>query len=110
MVEFIIVWVILSSLKIKLKVDKDKEALFNIAYNVTDNISSRATLRYKNIFNRYLPALLYLPSTNPFMRESARELLFPFFTPLVWLGPGIRTHDLPLQKRTLYQLSYRGGY
>ena len=36
--------------------DKDKEALFNVAYNVTDNISSRAILRHYNIFNRYLPA------------------------------------------------------
>ena len=36
--------------------DKDKEALFNVAYNVTDNISSRAILRHNNIFNRYLPA------------------------------------------------------
>ena len=43
------------------------------------------------------------------MRASARELLVPFFTPLVWCGRGIRTHDLPLRKRTLYQLSYRGG-
>ena len=42
------------------------------------------------------------------MRASARELLVPFFTPLVWCGRGIRTHDLPLRKRTLYQLSYRG--
>ena len=46
--------------------DKDKEALFNVAYNVTDNISSRAILRHNNyIFNRYLPAFLYLPSTTP---------------------------------------------
>ena len=45
--------------------DKDKEALFNVAYSVTDNISSRAILRHNNIFNRYLPALLYLPSTTP---------------------------------------------
>ena len=36
---------------------KDKEALSNIAYNETDNISSRAAiLRHNNyIFNRYLP-------------------------------------------------------
>ena len=88
--------------------DKDKEALFNVAYNVTDNISSRAILRHNNIFNRYLPALLYLPSTTPFMPASVRELLVPFFTPLVWCGRGIRAHDLPPRKRTLYQLSYRG--
>ena len=89
--------------------DKDKEALFNVAYNVTDNISSQAILRHNNIFNRYLPALLYLPSITTFMQASARELLVPFFTPLVWCSRGIRTHDLPLRKCTLYQLSYRGG-
>ena len=51
--------------------DKDKEALSNVAYNVTDNISSRAILRHNNyIVNRHLPALLYLPSTTPFMRGS----------------------------------------
>ena len=27
--------------------DKDKEALFNTAYNVTDNISSQAFLQHK---------------------------------------------------------------
>ena len=47
------------------------------------------------------------------MRASARELLVPFFTVKIlhlWYGAaGIRTHDLPLRKRTLYQLSYRGG-
>ena len=37
-------------------------------------------------FNSYLPALLYLPNTTSFMRASARELLVPFFTPLVWCG------------------------
>ena len=36
--------------------DKDKEALFNVAYNVTDNISSEAILRHTNIFkDTYLP-------------------------------------------------------
>ena len=86
--------------------DKDKDALFNVAYTVTDNISSRAILRHNNILNRYLPALFYLPSTIPFMRASARELIVPFLTPLVWRGPVIRTHDIPLRKRMLYQLSY----
>ena len=88
--------------------DKDKEALFNVAYNVTDNISSRAILGHNNISNRYLPVFISLAQPL-FMRASARELLVPFFTPLVWCGRGIRTHDLPLRKRTLYQLSYRGG-
>ena len=39
----------------------DKEALFNVAFNVTDNISSRHN---NYIFNSYLPALLrysYIP-------------------------------------------------
>ena len=36
--------------------DKDKEALFNVAYNVTDNIRSRAILRHYNIINRYSSA------------------------------------------------------
>ena len=35
--------------------DKDKEALLNVAYNVTNNISSQAILRHNNILNRYLP-------------------------------------------------------
>ena len=40
---------------------KDKEALFNVAYNVTDNISSWAILRHNNyIFNRYLPVFISL--------------------------------------------------
>ena len=69
------------------KLDKDKEAFFNVAYNVTDNNSSRVILRHNNIFNRYLPDLLYPPSTAPFMRALAMELLVPFFTPLVLLHP-----------------------
>ena len=43
------------------------------------------------------------------MRTSARELLEPFFTPLNYGAAGIRTQDLPLRKRTLYQLSYLGS-
>ena len=93
-----------STLKIK------KPYLTSLILNVTENISSQAILRHNNIFNRYLPALLYLPSTTPFMRASARELLVPFFTTLVWCGCGIRTHDLPLRKGKLYQLSSRDGY
>ena len=64
--------------------DKDKEALFNVADNVTNNISSRAILRHNDIFNRYLPALLYLPITTPFMQASAREVLVPFLH--LWYG------------------------
>ena len=50
-------------------VHKDKEALFNVAYIETDNISSQAILRQNNMLNRYLPALLYLPNTTPFLCE-----------------------------------------
>ena len=47
---------------------KDKEALFNVAYNVTDNISSRAILRHNNyIFNRYLPVFISL--AQPLLSE-----------------------------------------
>ena len=53
-------------------------------------------------FNRYLPALLFLPSTTPFTWASARKLLVPFFTPLDGVIM-IRTQDHPLRKRTLYQ-------
>ena len=58
---------IISEWIIKIDKDKGKEALFNVAYNVTDNINSRAILRHNYIFNRYLPALLYLPSTTLFL-------------------------------------------
>ena len=38
-------------------------ALCIVAHNETDKIGSRAILQ-KNIFKRYLPTLLYLPSTT----------------------------------------------
>ena len=57
--------------------NKEKEASFNVAYDVTYNNSSRAILQHRNIFNRYLPALLNLSSTIVFMRASARDLLVP---------------------------------
>ena len=43
--------------------DNDKEALFNVTHNETDNISSLANLRHNNTLNRYLPVLLNLPRT-----------------------------------------------
>ena len=45
------------------------QALCNFAYNETDKIGSGAILQHKNIFNRYLPTLLYLPSTIPFYTQ-----------------------------------------
>ena len=62
--------------------DKDKEALFNVACNVSDNISSLAILRHNNIFNRYLPALLYLPSPTPLyasVNKGAASTIFHTF-------------------------------
>ena len=61
--------------------DKDNEALFSVAYNVT-GISSRAILRHNNIFNRYLPALLYLTSTTPLyasLSKGAASTIFYTF-------------------------------
>ena len=94
----------LHSIKIKIK----KLYLTSLIWNKQHKLCRAfiATLQY--LFNRYLPALLFLPSTTLFMLASARELLVPFL--LLWFGvAGIRTHDLPLQKWTLYQLSYWGG-
>ena len=76
--------------------DKDKEVLLHVC-------SSRAILRHNNIFNRYLPALLYLSSTTPLYASVSKGAA----SLLVWCVHGIRTHNLPLRKRTLYQLSYR---
>ena len=64
--------------------DKDKEALFNVAYNVIDNISSRTILRH-NIFNRYPPVFLflYLPSTTPLyasLSKGAASTIFYTFS------------------------------
>ena len=64
----------MSALKIKIKL--------NVAYNETDNISSQAILRRNNILNRYLPALLYLPSTTPFngsVSKGAASTIFYTF-------------------------------
>ena len=56
-----IVWYHKPYKNIGLYKDKDKEALFNVAYNVTDNISSWAILRHNiYIFNRYLPVFISL--------------------------------------------------
>ena len=59
---------------------------------------------------RFFPALLYLSSTTPFYASVvSKAAAGMIFTPLVWCGCRIRTCDLPLQKRALYQLSYRGS-
>ena len=87
--------------------NKDTEALFNIAYNVTD-ITSQSILRHNNIFNRYLPALQYLPRPTPLYASVSKGAASTILTPLVWCGHGIRTHDLTLRKQTFYQMSYQG--
>ena len=53
-------------------VDKDKEVLFNVAYNEIDNISSQTILWHYNIFDKYLTASLYLPSTTSFCASVSR--------------------------------------
>ena len=58
----------------------------------------------------YLPLILYLPLCaiiTSFMRASARELLVPYFTPLVYCGHHIQSINL---KRMLYQMSYQGKF
>ena len=61
------------------------EALFSVAWN--RHQLCRAV--YCGIAISYLS---YFPKikirTTPFMRASARELLVPFYTPLVWCGRG----------------------
>ena len=53
-------------------------------------------MRYVAITNIHLQilTLLYLPSTTLLMQASARELLVPFLTTLVYGVARIRTHDL----------------
>ena len=61
--------------------DKDKEALFNVAYIVTDNISSWAILRHNNyIFNRYLPVFISLaqPLYASVSKGAASTIFYTF--------------------------------
>ena len=79
---------------------QDKEALFNFAYNVTDNISSQAILRHNNIFNRYLPALLYLPSTTPLyasISKGAASTIFYTFGMVQPQPPAPKANTLPTE-------------
>ena len=71
-----------------------------------DNISSQDILRHNNIFNRYLPALPFLAQPL-FMRASARELVVPFFTPLVWCSPN-SNHTILAPKADALPTNYRG--
>ena len=60
---------------------KDKEALFNVAYNVSDNISSQAILRHSNyVLNTYLPYSIFLAQPLLCKRQLGSYLLVPFFT------------------------------
>ena len=69
-----------------INISLDKEALFNVAYNKTDKISSQAILRHSNIFNRYLPSLIYLPSTAPFCnRQQAKGAASTIFNTVAGL-------------------------
>ena len=99
--------------------DKDIEALFNVAYNVTDNISSQANFCDIKISltDTYLPVLLYLPSTTPFMQASARELLVPFFMPPPFIMGGhiasplsVRTYVRPVRPVPYVRKMVSGRY
>ena len=84
-------------------IDKDKKALFNVAYNVTDNISSRAILQHNNyIFNRYLPVFIFL--AQPFYASVSKGAASTIFYTFGMVQP--RDSN---PRRMLYQLSYRGG-
>ena len=62
--------------------DKDKEALFNVVYNVTDNIS----LRHNNyIFNRYLPVFISL--AQPFYASVSKGAASTIFYTLGMVRP-----------------------
>ena len=68
--------------KCNLAKDKNKEALFNVAYNVTDNISSCAILRHNNyISNRYLPVFIFLaqPLFYASVSKGAASTIFHTF-------------------------------
>ena len=78
--------------------DKDKKALFNVAYNVTDNISSRAILQLNNIFNRYLPALLYLPSTTPLYASVSKGAASTIFYTFGMVRPCVSNPQPPAPK------------
>ena len=44
----------------------------DIFIHITDNIISQTVLLHNNIFNRYLPALLYLPCTTLFYASVSK--------------------------------------
>ena len=48
------------------------------------------------------------PSTIPFMQASAKELLVPFLTPLVWSGPESNTQP-PAPKADALPTELTGG-
>ena len=75
-----------------------------------NNIGSvELVLRHNNIFltDTCLPYSIFL--AQPILCERQQGCCLYHFLHL-WYGvAGIGTHDLPLRKRKLYQLSYRGG-
>ena len=92
-------------IRIKIK-DIDKEALFNVAYNVT-----QATLAHELFcdITIYLPALLYLPSTTPLYANVSKGATSTIFTPLVCAArdsnprpPPPKADDLPTELSTQY--------
>ena len=63
-------------LKVKIKIKK--LYLTSLIRNRQHKLVRAFIVTKQYLFNRYLPALLYLPSTTPFMQASAREPLVPF--------------------------------
>ena len=82
--------------------------------HVTDNISSRAILLHNNIFNRYLPALLYLLCTTLFyvsVSKGAASTIFYTFgmlRPRDWNSrpPALKADALPTELPRPLNIAY----
>ena len=84
--------------------DKDKEALFNVAFK-TDNINHVELFLRHNEY-QHLPAFLYLPDTTLLLRASAREIPVPFYRH--WYdAAGARTPTAPEADALTSELSGR---
>ena len=73
------------SVSFKTRQIKIKKPYLTSVIILTDNISSWAILRHNN---QQILTFTLSPSTTLLMRASARELLVPFLTPLVWRDRG----------------------
>ena len=87
---------------------KDKESLFNITYNEIDNISSQTILQ-QNIFNRYLPALLYLPSTTTFYGSVSKGAASTIFYTFGMVRPPYSNPRPPSPQADALRTELEGG-